>query len=189
MFTTIQPRSVTGTYARVPDSKLFRFIRNVFFVLVPIVTAAIVLLNWHNKHTLSFRSPVVFHFAVQSPVVVSERVTTLVTVSLPTAEAASPLTPIQQYICDTFGSDCRVALAVQHAENGTMQCDRFGINKNGTIDVGLFQINSVHLKKGYTLSDLADCRKNVDIAFELFKAQGWTPWVAYNNGSYKKFMY
>lgn len=81
-----------------------------------------------------------------------------------------------------------MALAVSRAENGTRQCDRFGINTNKTIDVGVFQINTVHLKKGYTLQDLADCKKNIDIAYDIFKAQGWTPWVAHNNGSYKKFL-
>lgn len=96
------------------------------------------------------------------------------------------LSPVEQYICDKFGTDCKTALAVSWAENGTRQCDRVNINSNKTLDVGVFQINSVHMKKGFTLSDLADCKKNVDIAFGIFKVQGWTPWVAYKNGSYKK---
>lgn len=81
-----------------------------------------------------------------------------------------------------------MALAVSHAENGTRQCDRFGVNNNKTIDVGLFQINSIHLKKGYKLSDVMDCDKNIKIALEIFKRQGWKPWVAYTNGAYKKFI-
>lgn len=94
----------------------------------------------------------------------------------------------EDYICYKFGPDCKMALAVSQGENGTRQCDRFGVNTNKTIDVGVFQINSVHLKKGYTLTDLSDCHKNVDIAFEIYSAQGWSPWVAYTNGSYKKFL-
>ena len=61
---------------------------------------------------------------------------------------------------------------IQHLENGTEQCDRFHVNTNGTIDVGLMQINSVHLKNGVSLSDLVDCHKNVDIAYALYKKQG-----------------
>lgn len=94
----------------------------------------------------------------------------------------------EEYICYKFGKDCKIALAVSQAENGTRQCDRIGVNTNRTVDVGIFQINSVHFKKGYTLNDFTDCKKNVDIAYEIFQIQGWNPWVAYTNSSYKKFL-
>lgn len=94
----------------------------------------------------------------------------------------------EDYICYVFGRDCRMALAVSQAENGTRQCDRFGINTNKSIDTGVFQINSIHLKKGWKLSDLLDCHKNVDYAKQIFDAQGWNPWVNYTNGFYKKFL-
>jgi len=81
-----------------------------------------------------------------------------------------------------------MALAVSQAENGTRQCDRLNVNNNKTVDVGIFQLNSIHFKKGYTLTDFIDCKKNVEIAYEIYKKQGWTPWVAYKNGSYKKFL-
>ena len=54
--------------------------------------------------------------------------------------------------------------------------------------IALFQINTAHLKKGYTLNQLADCHTNIDIAYDIYKAQGWSPWVAYKNGAYKKFL-
>lgn len=94
----------------------------------------------------------------------------------------------EDYICYRFGPDCKMALAVSQAENGTRQCDRFGVNTNKTIDVGVFQLNSVHLKKGYTLADFMDCKKNTDIAFEIFQAQGWNPWVAWQNKNYLRFL-
>lgn len=81
-----------------------------------------------------------------------------------------------------------MALAVSHAENGTRQCDRVNVNNNKSIDVGLFQLNSIHFKKGYTLKDFADCEKNIKIAYEIYKRQGWQPWVAYTSGAYKKFI-
>jgi hypothetical protein len=81
-----------------------------------------------------------------------------------------------------------MALAVSQAENGTRQCDRINVNNNKSVDVGIFQLNSIHFKKGYTLKDFADCKQNIQIAYSIFKQQGWTPWSAYNNNSYKKFL-
>lgn len=95
---------------------------------------------------------------------------------------------LEEYICRAFGKDCKLALAVSQAENGTRQCDRMNVNTNKTVDIGIFQINTVHLKKGYTLSDLIDCKKNVDIAYKIYKQQGFAPWVAYTNKSYRKFL-
>jgi len=151
-----------------------------------ILTSAVYAINeFFSTHELIFQNIVSIDF--QSPIRVVERVK-------PSPEIIqvfpnTPLTPTQQYICDKFGPACKMALAVAKAENGTWQCDRFGINKNGTADFGLFQINSIHLKKGYSLAELIDCKKNVDIAYELFKAQGWNPWVAYTSKAYLKFMY
>jgi hypothetical protein len=152
-----------------------------FFTL----TSAIYALNeFFSTHELIFQRIVSIDF--QSPIRVVERVK-------PAPEIIrvfpnTPLTPTQQYICDKFGTDCKMALAVAKAENATWQCDRFGINKNGTLDWGLFQINTIHLKN-VDLKSLLDCEANVDFAYKLFKAQGWQPWVAYTSKAYLKFMY
>jgi hypothetical protein len=82
-----------------------------------------------------------------------------------------------------------MALAISQAENGTRQCDRVaGPNKNGTYDYGLFMINEVHLKKGYTIAQLKDCNFNIKVAKAIFDRQGWNPWSTLKNGSYKKFL-
>ena len=91
-------------------------------------------------------------------------------------------------ICRAFGPDCKMALAISQAENGTRRCDRVNVNKDLSIDVGVFMLNSVHFKKGYTLNDFTDCQKNIEIAYSLFKQQGWTPWVVYKTGAYKKYL-
>lgn len=105
---------------------------------------------------------------------------------------AKPVDPTtlstEDYICYVFGKDCKMALAVSQAENGTRKCDRFGVNTNKTIDFGVFQINTVHLKKGWTVAELIDCHKNIDYAYEIYQAQGWHPWVAYQNGNYKQYL-
>ena len=79
----------------------------------------------------------------------------------------------------------RIALAVSKAENGTRQPDRFNINTNGTIDIGIFQINSVHFKReGCSLAEIVDAYKNVDCAYQIWQEQGWNPWVAFTTNKY-----
>lgn len=107
-----------------------------------------------------------------------------ITVSVDHKEKLSVETMIKK----TFGKDANMALAISHAENGTRQCDRFHVNNDKSIDVGIFQINSVHMVKGYTLKDLSDCKKNIEIAHNLYLQQGWTPWTVYQNKSYLKFL-
>ena len=95
-------------------------------------------------------------------------------------------TPIEKYICDKFGVyDCKNALAIFKAESGLRE-DAININTNGTIDVGIAQINSIHFKrKGCSLKELVDQYKNVDCAYSIYKEQGFTPWVAFLNGNFK----
>lgn len=104
------------------------------------------------------------------------------------AAPEAPKPSIETYICQKFGDACKMALAISQAENGTRQCDRVNINKDKSLDIGIFQINTVHLKKGWKLPELTDCYTNVDKAYEIYKAQGWTPWVTYQTQAYKRFL-
>lgn len=83
----------------------------------------------------------------------------------------------------TFGDDSNIALAVAKAESG-LRCEAYHFNNNGTIDHSIFQLNSVHKKRG----NLENCKENIKIAYEIFKEQGWTPWVVYNTKSYLKYL-
>lgn len=87
-----------------------------------------------------------------------------------------------------FGEHAEMALAISWAENGSRKCDRVSKpNSNGTFDYGVFQLNSIHLKKGYTEAQFKDCLTNILVAKQIFDRQGWEPWVAYKNGSYKRY--
>ena len=99
------------------------------------------------------------------------------------------LTPIQKYICDKFGTwNCQIALAVARAESG-FRAEAFNINNNNTIDVGIFQINSVHFKQpGCSLSEVIDPYKNVDCAYSIWQSSGWGAWSTVNNNSYLQFV-
>lgn len=69
-----------------------------------------------------------------------------------------------------------MALAVSHAENGTRVCDRKSpVNKNGTYDIGLFQINTVHWKR-FGLETLMTCEGNTNAAHVLWYEQGPAIW-------------
>lgn len=99
-------------------------------------------------------------------------------------------TDLEKYICDKFGvMDCKIALAVAKAESG-MREDAINVNDNGTIDVGVFQINfqSHKDKPECALKKLTDAKSNVDCAYTIWKAQkGFGAWVAYNNSGFLTF--
>ncbi len=99
------------------------------------------------------------------------------------------LTAYQQYACEKFGPACRVALAIQAAENVKGACEAYHYNTDGTLDWGYFQINTVHLtRRGVNLRDLLDCKANIDFAYQLYKEEGFQPWTTYTNGEYRRFI-
>ena len=146
------------------------------------------LLWWFSgKYTVSFQSPVRLRF--QSPIVISER-TLSGGAAAAQADQHGRLSAWQQYACRIFGSDCRLALAIQRAENPQGKCEVYHYNADGTLDWGYFQINTVHLKRpGLNLRDLLDCKANIDFAYQLYREKGgFTPWSTFNSGKYRQFM-
>jgi hypothetical protein len=91
--------------------------------------------------------------------------------------------------------DYSIAIRLAKSENfwnltQSFNCLRTHTNTNGSIDVGIFQINSIHTsnlaKLGMTMEDMKDCKKNIDYAYGMWKAQGgFQAWSAFVNGSYK----
>lgn len=153
-------------------------------VIIGILVITKLINDWFNKHYLDFNIPV--KVAVFSPVEIKIRKPQVIEKKLVLEYPEEIDTPIEKYICDKWGVyECKTALAVSKAENGTRQPDRFNVNNNGTIDVGIFQINSIHFKKeGCSLAEIVIAEKNVDCAYKIWKASGWSPWVAYKNGNY-----
>lgn len=61
-------------------------------------------------------------------------------------------------------------------------------NSNGTIDRGLWQINSVHDAK-MAGADRFDPNVNAKLMIEISSGgTNWQPWSTYNNGMYKQFL-
>jgi hypothetical protein len=142
----------------------------------------------HGEYAFSLQSPVRFHF--QSPLVIARRNLSEYAAQAQADQRGRPLSAWQQYACQKFGADCRVALAIQRAENPQGKCEIYHYNSDGTLDWGYFQINTVHLtRQGLNLRDLLDCKANIDFAYNLYREkQGFTPWSTYNNGSYRRFL-
>lgn len=141
----------------------------------------------HAHYTFSLQSPVRIRF--QWPLVIAER-TRSVDAMQAQFDQRHPLSAYQQYACRKFGAACRVALAIQRAENPQGRCEIYHYNMDGTLDWGYFQINTVHLKRpGLNLRALLDCKANIDFAYQLYSEKGdFTPWSTYNNGAYRRFL-
>jgi len=142
---------------------------------------------FHSRYTVSIQSPILLR--LQSPVVVAERLTSDGATEAQADQHGRRLSAWQQYACRQFGPDCRVALAIQRAENPQGKCEIYHYNSDGTLDWGYFQINTVHLKRpGLNLHDLLDCKANIDFAAQLFREKGFTPWSTFNSGIYRRFL-
>jgi hypothetical protein len=145
------------------------------------------ILDIHARYTLSLQSPI--KLRLEWPLVIAHRANS-VDAYYAQLDQRKPLSAYQQYTCLKFGSACRVALAIQRAENPEGKCETYHYNSDGTLDWGYFQINTIHLKRpGLNLRDLLDCRANIDFAYQLYsERQSFSAWSSYNNGTYRKFL-
>ena len=155
--------------------------------------------TWTHSWSLRFQNPIQ-NFIIIDPLPQSQYIVNMVPQSeiqkisdrlFPKAKAAE-LKPVEmtteQYIRYVFGKDANVALAVARAESG-MRCDAQGINKGtNSLDAGVFQINSVHLRKGWKVVDLMNCHKNIEYAREIQQGSGWQAWSTYKNSAFKQFL-
>lgn len=159
-----------------------------FTAAVAGLVAVYVLFQFHAQYTVSLQSPLRLHF--QWPVVIAQRTRTEDARQAQFDQQGHALTAYQQYACRKFGGACRIALAIQRAENPQGKCEIYHYNSDGTLDWGYFQINTVHLKRpGLNLRDLLDCRANIDFAYKLYSEEhGFTAWSTYNSGAYLKYL-
>ena len=138
-------------------------------------------------NTVTLRAPL--RVRLQSPLVIAPRMLPEESKEAQADQFGHRLTAFQQYACNKFGSACRVALAVQRAENPRGECEVYHYNSDGTLDWGYFQINTVHLKRpGVNLRGLLDCKANIDFAYQLYTERGFEPWTTYRDGEYHKFL-
>lgn len=105
-----------------------------------------------------------------------------------------PAIPAQPQDCtavNAYDWNKRVAFAICMAESGGVASkDNAGLNRDGTVDYGLMQVNSIHADM--VAGDLESLRRpevNIKIAYALSKSgTDWTPWSVYNNGKYLAYL-
>jgi hypothetical protein len=159
-----------------------------FFAAAGVVALILLAVQLHADYAVSFQSPIEISF--HSPLVIARRVKSTAAIKARADQRGHSLNSYQQYTCEKFGPACRVALAVQRAENPEGKCEVYHHNTDGTLDWGYFQINTVHLQRpGINLRDLLDCKANIDFAYQLYaENHGFSPWAAFNNGKYVRFL-
>ena len=167
-----------------PPSPWFRLTAVLGLVAV-VLSAAVGLLL--DRYTFSLQWPL--RVRLQWPLVISARLRGDEAAAAQADQQGRRLTAYQEYACRKFGPACRVALAIQRAENPKGACEIYHYNSDGTLDWGYFQINTVHLQRpGVNLRDLLDCKANIDFAFLLYRERGFAPWTTYNSGAYLKYL-
>lgn len=83
------------------------------------------------------------------------------------------------------------ATAIALAESGGNETIIPAPNSDGSIDVGLWQINSIHRRDHplWTPPWLQNPKNNAQAMAEISRnGTYWTPWEAYKNGKYKAFI-
>lgn len=85
------------------------------------------------------------------------------------------------------GKQLSTAVAIMTAESNRYE-EAYNTNADGSIDRGLFQINSVHDDQ-ISPADAFNALKNTAYAFTLSKGgKDFSPWVAYTNGAYEQYL-
>lgn len=85
--------------------------------------------------------------------------------------------------------DPYIASAIMKAESNCNYADvgdRQPINGVLAPSCGLMQIRTLPGRP--TCDQLFNADFNIQYAYQLYKAHGWTPWTMYNNGQYKNYL-
>jgi hypothetical protein len=165
---------------RVASGKPFHFRRAIIISLIVLALAAFGLYRasiFFDSNMLVFKAPAEIKF--NAPISIEERETEI-TVQIIQITDGLPLTEDERYLCQKFGDQCKTALEVQRRENPTGNCEIFHVNNNGSVDFGFMQVNSIHLGEEVKISQLVNCKENIDVAYKIWEKSGWTAWTAYN---------
>lgn len=87
-------------------------------------------------------------------------------------------------IIETFPEDYKTAIAIAKAESGLEMTAR-NYNSNGSMDCGLFQINSVHKP---TWEQCNEIDAHLELAREIYDDRKWSAWCVYTNGKYLEYL-
>lgn len=85
-----------------------------------------------------------------------------------------------------FGKHTNKALAVLDCENRNLDVNATNWNRDKSTDRGIFQINSIHVKRFGTLFQ-TDWKENIRVARVIHSEQGWRPWTCAHKVGVKPF--
>jgi hypothetical protein len=148
--------------------------------------------NWYSANDLIFPQVLAVHTDWPVRVIKRQPITVVspIEAMLDEKVSFSDLTPNEKIVMDTFGiENFRVMRAISKCESGLRE-DAYHINTNGTLDVGLMQINYETWKKtmkdqfGYTLVDLFDAKKNAQVAKYIYDRDGVGMWTVSSTGCF-----
>ena len=165
-----------------PNKKYFYTLLTIIFTII-LTVGFFKVASWFDTHTIHKQR--ILSMTWKLPIEIQKREPQIIEKQIVLDYPDEIDTDLEKYICEKFGVyDCKTALAIAKAESGLRE-DAINVNSDGSIDLGIFQINSVHYKKaGCLLKDVVDAFKNVDCGYQIFEAQGFGPWVVYQNGNY-----
>lgn len=88
--------------------------------------------------------------------------------------------------------EARIMRAISLAESKGKQTAVNKANRDGSIDSGFFQINTIHKKKGETTEQFInrthDLEANFKEARRILDLQGYAGWSTYNSGDYLNYI-
>lgn len=148
------------------------------FVLVNFLFLFIGFVGWN----ISLQTPEISMKWDNGPIVIEQRAEAKFTTKEEVVEVKE-LT-IEEKIAKTFPENPEIMIAVAKAESGLNPLTVHK-NTNGSRDVGILQVNSVH---GEDDLEMFNVDKNLVAARKVYDKQGITAWSAVNNGSYLKFL-
>jgi len=99
---------------------------------------------------------------------------------------ASSKQEIIEYIVEVFGEDAPEAFNVLYCENRTLNPSAVNVNRNGTRDLGVFQLNDGY----HGGEENFDYKTNIDKAYKIFEAHGkkWTAWTCSHRVDQKNYL-
>lgn len=83
--------------------------------------------------------------------------------------------PIEQEIRNVFGEEADNAIKVFSCESGLKSKCNDGLNKDGSVDCGVPQVNSIH---GVSRKWLLNYKIAIQVAKQLYDESGWRPWIS-----------
>lgn len=88
--------------------------------------------------------------------------------------------------------EARIMRAISLAESKGKQTAVNKANRNGSIDSGFFQINTIHKRKNETTEQFIKrmhlLEENFKEARKVLDKQGYTAWTTYKDGKYLKYI-